>query len=484
MIKPLLTLALVGCSAESALLDNVEVGTSPDEATVPESYQLVVYPAVERDNEGRIRAFPVRLPTVDFRSSNDVQLQRPVEIPGSVTGLNATPRPRASLPGSVGPVDATVTFRGEEALEDHRSQTDEDGFFTAFVAPGAHEVFVRPASPLVPPTSFAYDVSSGSVAELSIDLRDHTPIWGRVTRGDQPLVDAPVRLVFADGTLGPEVHTDADGWYELRVTEGMNVGLRTRGSGNGIDPMLERAVAPIGPEGLRHDFAYASLPLHTVAGRALTTQQQPLSGVAYRVTSTTLFDYPDGRVDLTGFTDTNGNVTTRLLAGEYTLSLLMERDQVLTSLETPLLVQDDVDLGVLRIEGLASIRGTVGDGYGGVIQGATVSCREVGFLQRSWTTNTGEAGEYNLAVAAGRLLCSASSGDPGLATSRETFDPRNGSELHFELTAGARITGVVTFEDEPEELALIEVIDGDGNVWGSTLSDEDGAYELRLHPLR
>lgn len=479
-IAPLGLFALVGCAAESAL--ETDIGVVMTDEQVPEAYQLVVYPGVEQDEEG-VRAFPVRLPDLDFEGPNDVDFLRPVAVQGTVVGLNATPRPRAVLPGGVGAVDATVTFRGLEALSDHRAQTDEDGAFTAFVTPGSHDVFVRPASPLVPPTSFAFDVLAEEPPELDIDLTRHAPIWGRVTRGDAPLANARVRLVFADGSTGPLATTDSDGWYELRVTEGMVVGLRSTGSGNGIDPILDRGLSAIGEQGLRHDFSYTDASLNTVAARALTTDQQALSGVAFQLISSSLDAYPDGRVELVGFTDTSGNITARVLPGTYQLTLSMEREQELTSVQQEVTVAGDVDLGVLTVPSLTVVRGAVTDGLGTPLSGVSVTCRELGFLQRTWTTSTGEGGDYTLPVAAGPLFCGASASDANLAPSRETLDAREETQLDFTLTPGTAIGGRVTFEGSPEEFALVEVTDSSGTVWATAITDNRGEYELRVHPL-
>lgn len=475
-----LLLLAIGC-AEYNIAGQVSDPSAFDEQ-VPEQYQLVVYPGQEQLDDGGVRAFPVRLPEIDFQGTNDVDFQRPVAIQGTVIGLNGTPRVRANLPGSVSAVDATVTFRGLEALADHRSQTDEDGAFQAFVAPGSHEVFVRPASPLVPPTAFALDVTPEDSPDLDIDLTEFAPIWGRITRGAAALTNARVRLVFADGSTGPEATTDADGWYELRATEGLVVGLRSSGSGNGIDPILETPALAVGSQGLRHDFAYDSTPLHTVAARALTVRQQALSAVPYRLTSTALDAYPTGRVELTGFTDTSGNLTARVIPGTYELTLLMDRETELTSVQLPITVTGDLDLGVLQVTDLTSVRGTVLDALGAPLQGAAVTCREIGFEQRTWTTSTGEGGEYTLSVAAGPLFCGATAGNPDLAASRESIDARETTQLDFTLTPGVAIRGFVTFEGTPEEFALVEAVDDAGTVWATAVTDGRGEYLLRLHP--
>lgn len=475
-------LALLACSQETALTLNTGV---PDVVSRNvDGYQLVVYPAQSTEADGSVRAYPARITDIQLDTDIGVNLQRPVPIQGSIIGLNATPSTRARLPGTVGPVDATVSFRTEDVLEDLTVRTDEAGDFTAWLTPGAHEVLVVPASGLIPPQQFAFDSGTVDAPPLDLDLREFVPVWGRVTEAGGPKRNAGVRLLFSDGSTGPTVYTDDDGWYELRATEGLSVGLATSGSGNRVDPTLTHPPATLGPLGLRQDFTYTTQTAHTLSARIVADDDTPLSGLPFRLRSTSIDAYPEGSAEITGFTDTVGNLTTRALAGTYELTLLLEQSSRRTSIAVEVQLDDTVDLGDLQLLPLVSLEGAVLDVSATLLAGTVVECTEIGFSSRSWSTTTDADGAFSLDVPQSPLSCSAAPGSrTDLATRRVEIDPRNTNSLTFALSAGRRIFGTVQYEGQPEEFSLVEVTDENGFVWATALTDSRGAFELRIEPV-
>ncbi|MEZ4319703.1 MAG: carboxypeptidase-like regulatory domain-containing protein [Myxococcota bacterium] len=480
MSRILSNLALVallgGCAAADYQLNETDEPVDP--IVVGDTLVLEVSPGREIDDDGTVRAVAATVPTVSFDESMEVDLLRPFTLPGFVTGSTPNPQNRAEVPGTEGPVLASLVFRAPGVSGASLASTASDGTFEVALVDSVYQVTVAPEDPRVAMSTFTLD-SPGGLDAIDLELGPGVPVWGRVFEGGTPYADAEVTLISNTGSRGATALTDADGWYEIRAQPGVYT-VRTFGIGDGFDPQIS-AIVTVGEQGLRYDFDYPDLALQTIQARALRPNGTPLALVPYRLRASSLDDFgPEARVEITGVADTLGNIVTRAVRGSYTLEILPDLD--LTGLRvTEFEVGAPVDLGDLELAPLATFTGAAIDPFGLPVANAQVRCTELGFGGRTWSTFTSDLGRFSLDAAATSVSCAIS--PPGdrtdLALTRVTLDPSSAENV-VEFLRGRVLEGVVRFEGQPEDLALVEVRDTAGRVWGSTLTDRNGRFSVRV----
>ncbi len=475
--------ALAGCSENS-----LNAAEARDQPAVPvetdvngDLLTLVVTPGRQTTDDGEVRAVQASLPDPDFDELAEVELLRPFLTGGVVVGSDITPEnDRADLPFAATSVPARLSFRSPLVASSVRTSSDLDGVFDVSLVPEEYRVTIAPEDPQIPLTTITLDTFDlPEIVEIELD--QGVPAWGRVLENGEPIADAEVVAVSTSGIASAVAHTDEDGWYEVRVSPDTYT-IRTSGRGDGFDPTLSRSVT-IAELGVRQDFDYTPRDLNTLQARAVDASGDGLPLTPWRLRATSLEGYgSEARVEITGVADTQGNIVTQAVPGTYTLELLAQVGDARSSRRvTDIQIDSTTTLGDVELRPLVSRSGFAVDPSGNGVPDATVRCTEIGFSNRSWSGFTDPFGAYEIQAGDGPLTCFVS--PPGhrddLALTRVETDP-DVPETVTVFEQGRVLNGRVSFEGDPENLALVELRDATGRVWATGLTNSDGEFEVRV----
>jgi hypothetical protein len=427
----------------------------------------------------------------DAATGLELALERPVTVTGAVTGYVLTPVESAvrgaEIPGQVVPISSDVSLTLEGTVQGRYALTSSDGIFSLTAVPGTYELAVVPTIPGVPFRVESFDLIDDVVVDVALDAG--VPIYGQVfgERG-QPLADVSVLAENTTGVVTAPVQTDDNGWYHLRVEPGTYV-VVAAGRPGGRDPTLRAEAGFVDDPGLPLDFEYVDLGLKPVSGRVVSAGA-PLSGARVRFTSESLAAYPEGATHtVEALTNASGAFDTRLLRGAWTLTVLpMAQDPASPMTLTHLDVDDEVDLGDVAVAPLWPLAGNVVDPDGLPVERASIRCTEVATVPsdaRTWTTTTDALGAFSVDVSQTELACVVT--PPGdraeLAAERVEIDAPAAGPARIPLTEGVMVSGRVRLAGqraEPVPFALVQILDSKGTLWGSALTDGNGAFSARV----
>jgi len=416
-----------------------------------------------------------------------LELAEPVEISAVVTAPERPDLlPAAVLPGEGDRIGVAATVRIVESgtLHDYRAVSGGDGAVTLFTMPGdAYQVTVVPDDPRQPLTSFPWSSDDG----LNLDLEPGGSIFGRVLANGLPLADSAVQLIDAAGVRSAIATSDRNGFYELAAAPGVYT-VESIGRSFGEEPVLAIVDVDHGETATRLDIDYPDLTDVLLDARVVDADGEPLEGITVRFESIVV-DGLEGQLAsyvVDKVSDEGGAVLARVPAGTYDVRALPPA-RTNGARHTPVQVlavraDQDVDLGVLSLPPAVEVEGTVADGGETRLPGAVVACREDGYGQRSWSTVTNDEGRFGLQLPKVPVTCAVSppADRTDLALTRRGFDPADTTSPTLQLRSGLPVSGVVLRDGEPEGFVVVEVRDDAGELLGSALSDEDGAWQLQL----
>lgn len=497
---------LVACS-EASLNDMAAPQTDAEIADPTGSgtseLRLDVFPGTPVDAQGQPRALPQTLaPLVDSGSGFDlgaIALLEPGTLSGFIAADVTTPW-AAGLPTTRGAVSAEVRVVQPGSVQRYTVSTDQDGVYQALLIPASdrpYQVSVVPTDPNVPFASRSLVFRSAD-EQADFDLGPGVAIYGRVLTGvDQlPLADARVSVRDADGVESSQTRTDSGGWYTLYVQPDREYTVVCAGRDHGRDPVLTSGPMLAEAEaGGRADFEYPSLTGAITTGRVVDTHGFAVAAAVVRFTATSLDRYDDLPATLVveEATDANGSFEASLLDGQYDVEILppVVDDVALDHGPAHFSVAGTgLSLGDQVLPDLVPVSGSVVTSEGDRVPDARVTCREIGFGGRSWSTFANGDGAYELYLPPTPLQCTVQ--PPGqlagrLAWTSSTLDPVEVTLVDLVARAGRRVFGNVTAGGQGEAFALVEVRDADGELLGSALtageSADDtvpGAFELRI----
>ncbi len=490
-------LSLAACS-ETSLTGDASGSSAIELKGADFSYQglrIDLVPTELPASAGRVTLLPqsVALPILVSGSPYDageVELDEPQELTVQVTAPDRPDvLPVASLPGEeerVG-IAATIRITEEGTLHDYRGVSDDDGALTMFVMPrDGYRVTVVPDDARQPLTSFVWNASE----ELDLDIDGAGSVFGRVLVGDVPLANAAVELVDDAGVGSAVATTDGNGFYEIAAAPGTYT-VRSLGRSFGEEPTLELLNVAHAEGATRVDVQYPPLIDVLVDARVVDARGEPLTGIAVRFESIVL-DGLEGRsasFTTDKLTDEGGGILARLPSGTYDV-LVLPAARNGGARHTPIRLDAvrldaDTDLGLLELDGAANVEGTVADGGQTRLDGAVVACREDGYGGRSWSTVTNEEGRFGLQLPKIPVECAVSppADRTDLALTRRGFDPADTTSPTLQLRSGLPVRGTVLWDGEPEGLVVVEIRDGDGELMGSALTDEEGIWQIQLPSL-
>lgn len=473
-------LVLFACS-ENAMEDLTS--SFEDTDILGQGLSITAYPSIQTNDDGSTRALPVRLDEVRFEDHPTLELYRPADLQGTVFGTLPMTASRASLPGTEGPVDATLLIDNPSALDDVLTATAEDGTFVTQVLPGPQRLVLVPEDP-----AFALQERELVVDEdtppLSLEATPGASIWGQVRQLASPIAGARVHLELDGAEVSPIVHADDEGWYTLRAEPGTRVRVVSDGFGGGTLPELTSEPFVVPDSGQRLDLTFDGTRPSTLSARVRSPSNGIARNIPYRLTSVELTRYEDRAVVVqTGVTDANGSIVTRATPGSYTLEVQPDAETAWSSVRLEVDLRADVDLGNVALASFRGIAGRVLDPGGADVDGAHVECAERVGSSRRWSTSSGALGSWMLEAPEGDLDCVVRPPDSrdDLAGHRfSVSDLVDTYDIH--MTAGRTLSGEVVFEGMPEPLAVVEVRDADGTLLSTDLTSASGIYTLRVQP--
>jgi hypothetical protein len=493
----------LGCS-EAAMRANdgafaIAGGASDEEGHLLQRLRVDVHPAEIYGSDGDFRAlaqssssFQVASTAVDLAP---IDLRRPVLLEGTVLAERVTPTPGfAGLPVTLEPAPGQVLVNLAETVQAYQSPVDDQGRFGLYASPlSTYRVAIVPTDPVVPVLELDLPVGL-SPPEQSLEIPAGVAIYGRVFAQGEPLAEALVVARTATGVVSAPSMTDASGRYELRVLPDQVVDLLCLGRSFQADPELEAAAVEVGASSLAVDFSYNQLSTVLASGRVASAEGTPLAGVRIRLSSDRLNGYEVGQARSVHELSTaeDGTWLRQVLPGLYTLEVLpdpadeFQDEWSSVRMEGVRIAEGAASLGLTSLPGLSPLRLTLSDRAGQLVPSAEVRCVEVGGSGRNWSSVADDAGEVELRVGRGPLSCSILPPGDRLDLPQTWLDLEDASQLDGALVVfpeGLAVRGTVRWEGNPEAYALVDVVNADGRIVGSALTDDAGAFEVRVPAL-
>ncbi len=494
-MNKLLPLALVwatACMSEtSATGDTPALDGSADTGTASRptpTFRISVEPAEAGTLENPV------LPAVfgPFLAADGLSLElRPaVHLTGHLQGVRTTSWSSARLPTTLVDVAAEIALEGATAGVHWRTTSNDAGLYDLAVAPDLYQIRITPHDPLLPPWSAPVPIVDARRLDVAMDMG--RPLWGRLVDGDgAPVGSAKVVASDDTGMQTAAAVSNADGWYELHVTDGMWRVVVEPPAGRRL-PNRTTGSVEIGEPGARVDTSWrvperATLRVHlTDAGGASLTQ------ATVAVTSVSVQGYPLGSASfsLTVATDSQGFIETSVPAGVYTLELLPGQADRWAPLKLgDLAVVNELDLGTIGADGFNNASWTTHDLDGAPLPGAVATCTELDGTHRRWSFDADESGELSVTLPNTALDCLVMPpGDrPELAALRLQVDhPADATD--FALGVGDRVSGSVQLVSDgrriPSAYAVVRVLAADDTVLAQGATDAEGQFTLSVPPAQ
>lgn len=479
----LLLLMLTGCAEyELGMADDAETagGDFEQEYTL----RLDVWPAAQ---DG-VATLPQSFFNVAFDSdsaySAALALRTPVVVSGQLTGFDANPT-AIGVPGKDGVVSGFVNLAVPGTPMERVVATDTEGFFEAEVVPAeGYTLALIPELPAELPFLVLENESIFGAIDLSTYLDYGLPVYGQVSVGEEGVLDSGIaQLVHtASGITGPSVPLDR-GHYMLRAYPGEYT-LRIFDPDDRFVPVLEEDVIVGGESlaGVEASFTLPGLPQVVVTGEVKDPEGRPYEDVALRFHSESLKNLPEGSHSSSVATNESGLFIARLPPGTYTVEYLPPfGDEVSWEQATQVNLNASGELGVTQLSPLSVVQAQVvfaGDQVGATL----VRAEELGGAGRVFETTAGDDGYFTLPVSSGALQWTFT--PPFGVEAATTFKTWTAAELQerssVSLDAGVLLEGAVTFEGEPVPYSVVDVRDQDDTLWAQTVTDETGAFSVRV----
>jgi hypothetical protein len=492
-------LVATGCASAEMALDvaSLQDTGAQDTETTPRvvALRVDVYPAALQADGGDYRALPQSLGRYSYLGDGldfgILELRRPVPILASVVGTQLGPSYFGpELPGTeTSIVEASVRIVKADSVQDYTSVTDLDGAFEMFVVPQeSYRVEIVPSDPRMP--TLVQDLQVESSAPLQeFDVGAGIAIFGTVRDTGAPLAGASVAVLSAEGVLSSSALTDAQGNYELRVQPGRPYAVVCGGRAFELDPILSAGPVEVGDIGIRQDFVYPTASPVLVEGRVEDANGSPLGNVTVRFTSASLSGYGDVEHStvVEVVTSNDGQFARRLLAGVYSTEFLPAPGEQPRDDQSPLRLDEIVvrggaySLPTQRLSNLATLDGRAVDPSGNGVPGTRISCAELDFTKRTWSTVAADGGFFELRVSRVPARCTLT--PPGdrldLPYTVLELDPE-GHEGPLAFEQGVPVRGTVLVDGQPEAFAFVELTDEAGIRFGSALTRSDGTFEVSI----
>ncbi len=421
-----------------------------------------------------------------------VEMLNPVTLAGEVWGYDATPYLGIDVPGSSIPIDARVSFyrQGTIVSAGAVTQSEQDGAFSISLPRGDDYTFsVVPIDPSQLPFLVEQHVivRADSEDEL-IELDYGVPVFGHITNSSGLELDSlalEVALLHpATNTKGPSVQPDERGYYQLRALAGMSYQVVLSGAQGELVPTVRQEIVLESDEGGEIDFQLGSLEPIDVDGQVISSTSAAVEGATVRFSSLELDDFPGGELEVDDITSSRGEYRLSLLPGRYHAEFIAPASLGLCPSQAVLDLhasEDGEDYDV-QLSALTTIESQVLGPGGEPLAGVTVVAIERGFDGYTYTATTDKAGYFSLAVPEIKLQFILTPPE-GEASVTYVEVPVEEFPSIIMLEQGDAISGNVHHGDEPVAFALLEVRNSEDQLYATTLTDENGDFQVRVRWL-
>lgn len=481
---PLLVCALVAAGCSSSKDAGLELGAA-DSTSTGFPARLDVHPA--GDSEIQPQSFPI----ADIAEGTvAVTMASSIVITGTVTGYEIAPMADVEVPGNANvPVQATVRAHLPGTIVDVSTSTDRDGEWQLELPAGQGYVLsVHPEVPAPLPLSVETDLSLLGSQRRDLELDAGVPVFGQVAQTDgAPLPDGAQARLRHDrsGVEGLPTTLSSDGRYLLRALPGEYT-LIIDGERTSAMPTIELPLEVSQDDtGIEQNLSVGTLDLAFVEGRIFDAEGDDVDQVVVRFHADSLDGGLTVAATATHETTTNndGEFRRGLLPGQWTVEVIppFDDDGAASPLRFSLEVEpdQDVDLGNIELPRRTTAAGLVTDASGNPVSGAIVSFTERGFDGHTYSQTTRGDGQFTRRTPAVPMELTLVPPTPNTAVTRLVVeDPSDLPRL--ELDEGVPFSGKVEAEGAPLDFALIEVYDDGGAFLGSTVTNGEGSFQLRV----
>ncbi len=501
LLTGLVLITACGARSESFAVDADTVGGAPeldgDAAIVDPDVRIDVIPADQRDADGNIRALPQVFGPFPESELADaalaLALERPIDVRGVVTGAAVAPYAGlGSLPTVEAPAPGRVRLVHTNGFNAYDVPTDPaTGAYALDVVPGTYEIVTTPDSARMAPRWANYRIDDDADGP-DVVLDAGQALYGRVRIGGKPYSDCEVLAVDAFGHATASTWTDLAGFYEIRVPAGAWT-VMTGGGLTSRDPILTSSPAEVTADlGAEVDVEYPTTSTVTASVRVEQEDGSPAASVLVRFIAITLDNFGSLDADLVieNATSNDGNLDLVIPPGTWAVEIIPDDESALgpVAVAGPIEVREDRQLDTVILPGLVPLGGATVDGSGVGVADARITCSEVGFSGRSWSTFAGPDGRWDLSVSSATLECLAT--PPGerdeLALGRVVVEAspigQPTPDVAIELPNGVRVRGIVTFDGAAEPYSVVEVRTVGGVLLGAGLTDADGSFAVSIPP--
>jgi hypothetical protein len=480
-----LAMLIVGCSAEKLSFDTGGAFGGAELDLGGDQLRIDVYPSSATPELGPQTW--VASKDVDW-TALDVEVSPPVTVSGTVLGYRITPH-GAEIPGIAGsPIDAQVTLIRPGTINAITVVTDADGRFEAEVAPArGYQLRIIPSEDPTIPIRIDTQQAFTDATELGeIDLGSGQPIFGNVRfTGGDPVAGIDVRIEDpSTGVLGPTASTDDNGHFLLRAETGTwNVLV---GGNPGTTLPTRREEVTISAE----DDGEITVDLGTISPVQLAGQVFDADGnnrqkdIKVRLTSADLTE-TDGDLVVETETDGDGLFNRAILPGNWTMEFVPPFDSDRSPLAQDVFIPTDsttITLESVLLPDRVRLIEVVRDADGHPVPNAVVNAKEIGFDRYIYSVTADSEGEVRMELPAGPLSFMLIPPSGSSAVTHLEADASI-SRIDLRLVNGERVSGVVRTGNSPVPFAFVEIRDVSGELYGSTLTDGDGRFTVRVEHL-
>ena len=481
--------ALNAADYESSLAEDETEPISQDDFSEIQ-LRIDVLPTVTEEDDLLAQSF--WLDEVSEWQAMSLELQRTVQITGSISGFAANPY-GVQVPGSSDvPVLGEVTLYRPDTIVSSTVSTDDDGTFVFSLPAGeGYRLAALPTEPPELPFYIESDIPVSLNEDLGeINLEYGDPIYGTVTNSAGEAIDYTVRLIDAATDVeGTATQTDASGFYMLRAEPGDYIVQIEPSTGTTLPTIQTPVSFESGLGGVNVDIDVGLIAPVVVSGIPSTADGQTMSNAIVRLSSTDLINTSGVMVRETE-TDQSGQFLVEALPGEWTIEIIppAEEDDLTSPLEEALtLGAQNVNLGNLTLPEQVPLQRQIVDAEGYPAANVLVTFQEQGFNHATYTTYTDNTGYLTIFIPDVPLdvLLTPTQSLNSAVTRRELLNPSGPAvddEGTWWLSAGVQLKGTVSRPDDATGISIIEVHDDTGVFYGSTLTDTDGRFDFRISP--
>ncbi len=427
-----------------------------------------------------------------------LELSTPVTVYGSVTGYDATPHLDIQVPGSTAPVaahvwaykDGTVMAGGDysDLLDADESEHGAfefklpvgDGYTFAAVPQGEEEL------PFLVQQGVEFEAG---IIEYDVELAYGVPLYGRIANESGlpiPDLDLSVRAIDAEtGIEGPATTPDVSGYYLLRVVQGHRYQVVLSGAEGELVPTVTQELTVEDEQGAELDFTLGAIDPLDVSGQLLYAEStRAVEGALVRFTALELEEHPGGDLVVDDITSSQGEYRTSLLPGRYKVEYIAPSSLELSPqqevLEFPADGPSEWENPDLELHGLNTVSCQVLDPGGDPLAGVSVVATEQGFDGYTYSATTDDNGYFELPVPLVKMSFTLTPPEGQAAVSYIDVHVDDFPPIIL-LEQGQAISGAITHGGkEAVSLALVEVRDSEGQLYATTITDDEGLFQVRV----